>query len=271
MEAFSKMNRISPISDYREKGLVIDSIVKYSSNTPILSWQGIEKNHRGNKNYPVNICFTDESKIKNKMWFVIEFPQNRFESFVKKLTRKNYNPPIGLGYFFYKNMETKTVDLLFSVMSLDGNEHQVLYKDCKYFGIYSDNIKIVNKSFITKYKKESKFMVSNDWQDKSIDTGVNMYNKEFIDFHNIIIYINKFIQNSINEFHSTEIPHAFPLLKTIKRRNCFRSNHNHIIFQRVIDENDQENELIHAEACTVVDNIVFIDDENPIEIYAEPL
>ena len=100
------------------------SILKYSHNKPILDWSRNNRNGIHKSGWSIftslrpNICYRDEMKTKNRIWFVIEFP------FRKSMF--NYKNLIAIGYFFEVNRVTGLIDLFrfrFFVLSLVGFLH----------------------------------------------------------------------------------------------------------------------------------------------------
>jgi hypothetical protein len=64
--------------------------------------------------------------------------------------------------------------------------------------------------------EESKFIVSNEWQDKALGTGVNFCHRHFSDFHYVIEHINDFIQKAKVDANAVpEVANAYPMLEPL--------------------------------------------------------
>jgi hypothetical protein len=104
------------------------------------------------------------------------------------------------------------VNLLYRKKSFYDEEKCVVYRDCKYFGLRKDVEEIDNKLSI-----KHSFVISNDYQDKSVSSYIN-FDNIFSDFILCIEYINDFIQNVINIYntnHNIFIQKAYILLNSI--------------------------------------------------------
>jgi len=251
MHNLSKMNKIIPYSDP-----VIEALNKYSNNTPYLNWCG--NNQSGvyysgwNPLKAVNISFRNESETNNKMWFTIEIPPNFIKStietipFLTKYIR--HNDVFSLGLFFERDPNTHKINLLVRRKSFYGGEYAVIYHDCRYFGIQAEYNQLNTRT--NKFVKMSKFVVSNEWQDKAIDTGINLFYEKYKDFEYIVDFINNFIQLSISQI----LPHdsrAIPLLRVIRDRQLPSS-----VYE---DDNSPDT---NAEPCV---NAIYIDHVDNIE------
>lgn len=199
----------------------------------------------------VNICLRDEStKEHPRMWFTIEMPIKMFTvgMFIEvknkmRLLNELLNgptPDVGpyrfqqlnkniktnilcesvlpmrnnvaaMGFFFEKNHQTGNIDMIYREKYYHGQEHMIVYRDCKYFGI---DYEIIQSQNSDKILKESKFVISNDWQDKAIGTGINLYHREFQDFYYIVEMINNFIQSHQRET-ADHVPVAIPCAKIV--------------------------------------------------------
>lgn len=202
------MSRIAPTMDDNDLQLVIN---KYSKKKPTINWNNKNSIYKSgwsiSHNMKVNICLIDEIKTMNKISFIIEYPYtyNR----CKYLELKKM---ICMKYIFEINESTGLVNMLYRVKKFYEEEHCVLYKDCKYFGLrkdakYNDNKLIIQHSFI----------ISNDNQDKSLLSYIN-FDYDFQDFNICINYINDFIQTAIKRYNYCNNIHlqpAYPLLENI--------------------------------------------------------
>ena len=116
------------------------------------------------------------------MSFVIEYPyRSRFP-----LDRT----VVSMGFFFERDSQG-CANLLYRIKPFYGYERSVVYKDCHYFGI-NTYCKEVDNGAVT---EENTFVVSNDWQDKTIVANINFNN--FEDFGYVAEYINDFIQDTM--------------------------------------------------------------------------
>ena len=179
------------------------AITRYSKNVPILDWDYdfiVYKRNCWNPFTNVNICFQDNSK-NGQMSFTIECNMS-------KLNKLSSHNNIAMGFFFIKNTQGD-IDILFKKKMYSKKAEIILYKNCTYFGLFSD---IVNQGF--QFIKESKFIISNDNQDKAVKSIVNFNSKSYYDFHYVVDYINDFIQNI--KVESGLVPlltNAYPLLE----------------------------------------------------------
>jgi hypothetical protein len=144
------------------------------------------------------------------MHFVIEFSPRIISAVISRMIEpeKMKKQILGLGFFFERNPITDKISLLYRVKYLSGDEHRVIYNDVRYFGL--DHEYVYHGS---EYEKKSKFIVSNEWQDKALMTGVNFCEK-YYSFKYIVEYINDFIQKALVVRAHNAI-HAFPMLVTI--------------------------------------------------------
>lgn len=167
----------------------------YNKNIPLLEWTFLENSHLQNtwnyfKKLPeVNVCFRDLRETKNVLWFVIEFPRRKYALFNDKYD------VIGLGYLFKRNMLTGQVDFIFHTKYKSGYEKLVHYKDCTYFGSDYDVFLHNHQGNINRVYT-SKFIVSNEYQDKAIETGINIYRHTHKGFYVIVHKANDFIQEA---------------------------------------------------------------------------
>lgn len=183
------------------------SILKYSQNQPLLKWSETNRDGILNSGWSLfktrktNICFRNEMETRNRMWFVIEFPYKKNILNLKDL--------VAIGFFFTFNKDKGTIDLCFRLKQFLEKESCVVYKNCKYFGIEKESIYSHSEDIAF---DNSYFVVSNDWQEKSLITGVNFL-KRFTDFHYITEHINNIIQKKLVESNRIpEFSQAFPLL-----------------------------------------------------------
>lgn len=205
------------------------AISKYTKYLPTLNWDFINNDAMIYSGWhPLirpKIYFGDESKMQGMMWFVIEM-------------RK-----ISVGFFFIQN-EFNQIDLIYRIKHLFKKEYRIVYSNCKYFGMESEII-VKEKNNKTYFNKESKFIISNDNQDKAIKTIMNFCNVYLEDFCYIVDIINNFIQKTL--FKNNLIPqyiHAFPLLQIINRQY---NKHHDIVLENSNHNADVEfvnNEII---------------------------
>jgi hypothetical protein len=174
------------------------AIQKYSRNNPILNWDNDRGLRSGWNLFRVlktnNVCFRDETKDSNRMWFVIEYP-------TKKCCLFDNNHLYALGFFFVRH-PAGHIDLMYRIKTHQGREFQCIYKDCIYFGVENE----MDENIL-----RSKFVVSNEWQEKAMSTGINFLQNPFSDFLYVVEYINEFIQASRTFRNQMSV--AFPLLK----------------------------------------------------------
>jgi hypothetical protein len=96
----------------------------------------------------------------------------------------------------------------------------VVYKNCGYFGLESERVPSpkITESECNDLNEESKFIVSNEWQDKALGTGVNFCHKAFADFHFVVEFINEFIQKAKVDANAVpEVTQAYPMLRLLGR------------------------------------------------------
>jgi hypothetical protein len=101
-----------------------------------------------------------------------------------------------------------------------GKERKVVYKNCGYFGLERERIPLTenNESAVRDFLEESKFVVSNEWQEKALGTGVNFCHKAFADFHFVVELVNDFIQKAKVDANAVpEVAHAYPMLHLLGR------------------------------------------------------
>jgi hypothetical protein len=196
-------------------------------NEPLLEWPQLS-NTKKSKNIlqcirhlqRVHISFRDERSYRNLLWFTIEFPRRIFGTFRKK------NEILGIGLFFMRNLDTGVVDLMYCVQRDTGYYSSTLFKDCNYFGLdFDTEIQPFHGYAIRTYL--SKFIVSNQNQDKALNTEVNFYSEKFLFNKSSIGYIvecaNDFIQSTkIICDCIPEVAPAYPLLHVydLKNRNA---------------------------------------------------
>jgi hypothetical protein len=94
-----------------------------------------------------------------------------------------------------------------------GEEYRVHYQDCLYFGLEYDQEDDILMS---------KFVVSNEWQDKALSTGINFATTE-CQFQYIVKYINHYIQQHRKQY----IPRAYPKLITLEE---YQQGNSHIVY-----------------------------------------
>ena len=217
-------NRIVPVMTAQQK-----AIYKYSKNKPILNWdisnqQGVF-NSGWNPLKGVNVCFRDESESRGLMWIVIEINSSIFRRGLSLTSAPNIpflcddakDDIIAYGYFFEKDPITKKINMMLRIKPFRNREHTVVYQNCQYFGLDYDEI-LEGNVFNRKHILQSRFTLSNEWQDKALCTGVNFLHKNFQDFKYVVDSINDFIQsNKIREHLVPEIAHAYPLLRAFRQ------------------------------------------------------
>jgi len=196
-------------------------LLKYSKNKPTLNWDANNKKgvyYSGwNPLCGINICFQEDSD--NDMMRIIIEINTLCSSYICHDTK---NRIVAFEYLFKKDSETKKINMTFRMKPFKENEHIVVYKDCKYFGLDYDYDEIIKYNpfllaNITKTKVQSRFTISNDWQDKTLSTGVNFLHHQFKDFKYVTEYINEFIQNHIVREHLIpENIKAYPLLNIVQ-------------------------------------------------------
>lgn len=205
------------------------AINKYSKNKPTLNWninnqQGVF-NSGWNPLKGINICFRDESEPRGLMWIVIEINSPIFKRGLSLTSTPNIpmlcndaqDDIIAYGYFFEKDPVTKKINMMLRIKPFRGRERMITYQNCQYFGLDYDEI-LEGSVFQNQHIIQSRFTLSNEWQDKALCTGVNLLHKHFRDFKYVVDVINDFIQaNKIREHLVPEVVNAFPLLKPIKQ------------------------------------------------------
>ena len=212
-------NRVSPIIAEKEA-----AIVKYSNNTPVLDWSIRNQRdilHSGwNPMKGVNICFCDESAINGRMWFIVEIhkPYFNLNTLWKKINipyicDDAQDSIIAYGYYFEKDPRTKKINMMFRNKPFRGRERVVIYHNCQYFALDFDEFLTGRTHRVI----QSRFTLSNEWQDKTVVTGVNFIHPDFRDFAHIVDKINDFIQTNKIQEHIPETIQAFPLLKLIRQ------------------------------------------------------
>ena len=236
-------SNITETSDERKNALF-----KYTTIRPILNWD--QDNRKGIyssgwnsfKKNKTNISFRCSSFADCNMSFTLEFPtpsNARFSTLNKSSTDKL----VAFGFFFYINILTNKVDLYFRVKQFYGNEHTILYRDCKYIGLQEEYVLYDNAV-------RSRIVVSNDWQDKTVVSDLNFAN-EFQDFHHIIEYINDSIQFAITKMNINNnlTAHAMPLLRIVGEHQSSRS------INTAIAEPPTNNDIIYTTATYVDDDV----------------
>lgn len=204
------MSRITPVSETdQDNNMTVEqswSILKYSHNRPLLNWH--KTNHKGIyksgwmllKPTNTNICFCNNMESNNTMHFIIEYP-------FKSNNIISFNNLVAIGFFFEREVVSGTINLIVRIKHFYGEEKIIIYRDCKYFGIDKETVVCFDKTV-----DSSIFVVSNDWQDKSLLTGVNFIHK-YTDFHYVVEYINDVIQRKLVEASRVnEVSQAMPLL-----------------------------------------------------------
>jgi hypothetical protein len=97
-----------------------------------------------------------------------------------------------------------------------GKEHAILYRDCCYFGLETEKV-YTSATRRDLYVEETKFVISNEWQDKALGTGINFYRSKYSDFAYIVEYINDFIQRTKVEAQVVpDAVRAYPMLKLVR-------------------------------------------------------
>lgn len=181
------------------------AIHKYSKNKPILNWD--ISNQRGvfnsgwNPLKGVNVCFRDESESRGLMWIVIEINSSIFKCGLSLTSTPNIpmlcndaqDDIIAYGYFFEKDPITRKINMMLRMKPFRNRERMVMYQNCQYFGLDYDEI-LEGDIFSRKHILQSRFTLSNEWQDKALCTGVNFLHKNFQDFKYAVDAINDFIQ-----------------------------------------------------------------------------
>lgn len=215
------------------------AFIKYSQNVPSKSWRIFHQEYslRPRRDHatvgindliPVvlnrrlygNICFLDNHHIDNSIRFVIELREKCvFSKERVRITRS----------FTFQKTPTGEVDLTFSEHSMNGDSHQIVYRNCCYFGISSEKVStdpvrssilMETTTYIVPQLSDaliSKFVVSNLWQDKVLPTTVNLLYPPYEDFKYIVYYINEFIQKDKPCVDSV----AIPLLKIVSSHKSY--------------------------------------------------
>lgn len=174
------MQRIVPINyDVNNVDDVNNVINKYSKNKPLLVWDSFPTSiWRILQKKRTNICFSESSHDnKRSMRLLIEFPHHTIDE--------------SYCIFVYKS-DTGNINILFT-RKTDHGDYRALYSNCKYFGITKRLVAIYNSNRVV---EESTFMVSNDWQDKTLFTCIGL--DRFHDLQILIDYINEFVQEGTN-------------------------------------------------------------------------
>lgn len=224
----NNMNIVLPVGELSPKEIASE---KYKKNRPYYPWGKYDRNsvlsYSNQSFHNIQISFSDHRYVTNCIWFTIEIPQHtqrqmqwinkvlfgkkpeeqipmRPELFCGTILPLNSNIA-AIGFFFERNPQTGKVNMTLREKYFHGQDRCVIYYDCNYFGL---DYEYVYSSLDEIPKKESKFVVSNSWQDKAIASGLNLYHPEFEDFQYIVEIINDFIQ----ENRGDEIPVALPCL-----------------------------------------------------------
>lgn len=214
-------NRIVPIMTDTEKQRAIN---KYSKHRPSLNWD--IQNQKSvfmsgwNPLKGVNICFRDESETRGKISIIIEINTLSIRHglsltmatpYIPYICDDAQNSVIAYGYFFEKDPITKKINMMLRKKPFREREHITIYHNIQYFGLDHDEIVYGRRHIL-----QSRFTLSNEWQDKALNTGVNLLYSGFRDFQYIVDLVNDFIQaNKVREHLIPDVAHAFPLLNTI--------------------------------------------------------
>lgn len=249
--------RITPLNTIEFSKIKEYTLQKYSHNYPRMNWQEdihyplkwhewyhivhlIPKQTQQPKK-DINICFCDESAERRRMSIIIEIDIPSITKYLSKVfkiivpflnntneTSETTEKIQAIGLFFERDCYGY-VNLLYKTI-INNHEHNIIYKKCNYFGLEPEYIRTNTKQ--TSYTKESRFIISNEWQDKALFSGVNFYHKYFCDFHYIVDHINDFIQHSLLYIQNPEYIIAYPKLKCINTENgiriCIRTNEEYI-------------------------------------------
>jgi hypothetical protein len=191
---------------------------QYSSNRPRLNWDsqsGYAVKHISMGGSRVNIVY-NQSLRHNRLQFAIEYPIGFIYSCYSKWSKTEDSTLVGLGFEFYIDENTKKVNLHLRQKKMRGVDRVVEYRDCRYFGMDTETRETIDRAGFVIREKKSKFTVSNEWQDKTIDCWLNM--EEFPNFDLIVGHINDFIQFNLYKNTQTEevMQHAFPLLVPVR-------------------------------------------------------
>jgi hypothetical protein len=93
--------------------------------------------------------------------------------------------------------------------------------------------------------EESKFVVSNEWQDKALRTGVNFCHESLCDFRFVVDHINDFIQQAKVEANSVPVTsRAYPMLSPVDVQSSPRPGYN-----------PEEGEVIRSNVSRPISNI----------------
>jgi hypothetical protein len=263
-------HKISPMMSAREM-----TIKRYSKSKPYLNWDKSNRNgilrSGWNPLRGINICFNDESQTNNRMSIIIELNAPMYHTGLSKMhpthvpfVTKEFNHKIvAFGYFFEQDRNSKEINLILRIKPFYEKEYIILYRDCNYFGICYENIALDSKHIF-----ESKFVISNDWQDKAIKTVINFYHKSFRDFHYVVEAVNDFIQNNkMKEHMIPEFARAFPMLNVVKCRWNFIDNESYSHNQERIsrcgicqyDEMSVYNQAVVEPICVYFANAEIVD------------
>lgn len=177
------------------------TIEKYKQNKPTISW-ATDKDifHSGwNPMVGINVCLVDKSNADEKMMAILIERQ-------ASLSKAAF----AIGCFF--SVESSGYMMMtYRVKPLHGPEHTVVYRNITYFGLSKEkNYTDPNEP---EFMEESKFIVSNAWQDKALRTGVNFCHPDFMDFQFVAVHVNDFIQRHRQEMSHCDVPRAFLMLQ----------------------------------------------------------
>ena len=224
--------RVSPVSNVQGV-LRKRAIQKYKKNKPSLNWE--VTNNKGilysgwNPLKGINICFVDRSATNDMMCIFIEVNVPIFKHGLSTTSQPNIpflcndigDGSIAFGYFFEKDPVTRHINLMVRTKHFRETEHVVVYRNCQYFGLDYDDILVPESNRINSDMKhiiQSRFIVSNEWQDKTLRTGVNLLYRTFQDFQYVVEAVNDFIQdNMVKEHLVPGVVNAYPVLRVVRR------------------------------------------------------
>lgn len=169
---------------------------------PRLNWQ-IESGYAvlQSGGYRPNIIYRSSPTPK----LLIEYPIGRLHGFYTRVFGVEDSTLVGIGLFFEEDPLTGGVHLLLRQKRLNGPDHCIKYRDCRYFGMDT----IIQETGNGIMERISKFTVSNAWQDKTIECYLDLSAIRGMD--HIVENINDFIQSVLGK-RSGEAATAMPLL-----------------------------------------------------------